>query len=453
MLAVQRPQDVCGFGGQALHSWSERVTQPKDRGSTLLYSVTAMTWNPSDGTARRVPKLAVRNRDSEHSASSADFRQHDHNNTAEQQSSYETLLHPALRPKPGFTPSTTSAVTTTPRSEKTQSEAEGTSTKVPTKRKSKGVLGFLALKEPSTSAFEEFAEQEKKKLALQKDPKVLRGVSSQKLPQHVPKVNSKWDGLPESARRSTTEKDRSARHSAMSIVSSRSGNSERDSMLSNAPSFPLLSPRRRRTNDKHCAFIATAAMRDEGGSARRERSAQPSTNAMQSVSREQRPSARNSEESGSFYSFSSHPETPPELESSVYSNLRGMPATPDSTPRTPSLESSIGAPAHSSKGHVPSNSWHGKSDDETVRKSDVRDLSYVLKHQERIPSCGPHARSKAAPILNPHGSLSSAKDVAPWEAYEPRRDSAQPPRHIPKSNSPSAGHKLSQRFGAKLGFK
>jgi hypothetical protein len=85
------------------------------------------------------------------------------------------------------------------------------------------VLGFLSLKEPSTSALEEFAEQERKK-AAQKGGKastiMMSGVSSQKLPEHVPKVNSKWDGLPPSARKSKDkDKLKDGRTSTISMSS------------------------------------------------------------------------------------------------------------------------------------------------------------------------------------------------------------------------------------------
>ena len=70
------------------------------------------------------------------------------------------------------------------------------------KKKSNGVLSFLTLKEPSHSALEQFAQQQRK-LASEKGGAgniVLGSVSPQKLPASVPKVNSKWDGIPESIR-------------------------------------------------------------------------------------------------------------------------------------------------------------------------------------------------------------------------------------------------------------
>ncbi|KAF2467537.1 uncharacterized protein BDR25DRAFT_63471 [Lindgomyces ingoldianus] len=71
------------------------------------------------------------------------------------------------------------------------------------KKKANAVLGFLTLKEPSQLALEQFAEQQRKQ-AAEKGRKAnqvgLGSISPQKLPPTVPKVNSKWDGVPESVR-------------------------------------------------------------------------------------------------------------------------------------------------------------------------------------------------------------------------------------------------------------
>ncbi|KAI9694427.1 MAG: hypothetical protein M1822_000043 [Bathelium mastoideum] len=66
------------------------------------------------------------------------------------------------------------------------------------KKKKSSMLEFLTVKEPSTRAFEEFAEQERKKAAAKgnRSMTTLPGVSSARLPSTVPKVNSKWDGMP-----------------------------------------------------------------------------------------------------------------------------------------------------------------------------------------------------------------------------------------------------------------
>lgn len=67
------------------------------------------------------------------------------------------------------------------------------------RRKHSSFLGFLSLKEPSTSALEDFARQQQKQAAAkggQTTAVGMPGISTQKLPPTVPKVNSKWDGLP-----------------------------------------------------------------------------------------------------------------------------------------------------------------------------------------------------------------------------------------------------------------
>ena len=76
----------------------------------------------------------------------------------------------------------------------------------PAKKKKSGMLGFFTMKEPSAMALEEFAEAQRKK-AQEKGSSVVNvsGVSSRKLPEHVPKVNSKWDGLPENAKKQSSE--------------------------------------------------------------------------------------------------------------------------------------------------------------------------------------------------------------------------------------------------------
>ncbi|KAI6895575.1 hypothetical protein KC334_g11456, partial [Hortaea werneckii] len=69
------------------------------------------------------------------------------------------------------------------------------------KKKRSNVFGFLALKEPSQSAFDELAEAQRKAASQKGDRPASAGVSSQKLPTFVPRTNSKWDGLPDSTRK------------------------------------------------------------------------------------------------------------------------------------------------------------------------------------------------------------------------------------------------------------
>lgn len=84
------------------------------------------------------------------------------------------------------------------------------------------MLTFLTLKEPSTSAWADFAEAEKAK-AKQKDTNSMssgpRSGSSQKLPDFVPKVNSRWDGLPERTQWKSSDSKPASRGNRNSLTS------------------------------------------------------------------------------------------------------------------------------------------------------------------------------------------------------------------------------------------
>ncbi|KAK1072067.1 hypothetical protein LTR74_002897 [Friedmanniomyces endolithicus] len=97
------------------------------------------------------------------------------------------------------------------------------------KKKGSGVLGFLTLKEPSGSAWEDYAKAQKKASA-EKDSRRsnagLSGVSSRQLPDFVPATNAKWDGLPDSAKRVSMQSgSRSQRMSSVSGSTSQTSRS------------------------------------------------------------------------------------------------------------------------------------------------------------------------------------------------------------------------------------
>ncbi|KAK6440472.1 hypothetical protein LTR95_003296 [Oleoguttula sp. CCFEE 5521] len=167
-------------------------------------------------------------------------------------------------------PSTAETTTSRPRSSRTdESRASGQrmrnasisttqsalpgSKQSPAKKKS-GVLGFLTLKEPSTLALQQYAEQQRKATAAKagtKPPSTRAGVSAQKLPDHVPKVNSKWDGLPEPANKTAIQRKRSSKvdstFSQYSLAtkrsSYRSNNTSSDGTQSTRRPFGSLSSR------------------------------------------------------------------------------------------------------------------------------------------------------------------------------------------------------------------
>ncbi|KAK1022866.1 hypothetical protein LTS16_025360 [Friedmanniomyces endolithicus] len=97
------------------------------------------------------------------------------------------------------------------------------------KKKGSGVLGFLTLKEPSGSAWEDYAKAQKKASAVKDGRRSnagLAGVSLRQLPDFVPATNAKWDGLPDSAKRVSMQSgSRSQRMSSVSGSTSQTSRS------------------------------------------------------------------------------------------------------------------------------------------------------------------------------------------------------------------------------------
>ena len=79
-------------------------------------------------------------------------------------------------------------------------------------KKGGSFFNFLSVKEPSAQAFEEYQNQMRKKTQGRKGrPSAvgMPGVSSAKLPPTVPKVNTRWDGVPQALKEKEKEKDKS----------------------------------------------------------------------------------------------------------------------------------------------------------------------------------------------------------------------------------------------------
>jgi hypothetical protein len=186
--------------------------------------------------AIRVPKLAVRNRSndasdnaptapSSHSATTRDRGTSDPSRPASQRGSMATSTTPSRRDS----------------TQSKQSQQQQTNPK-----KKNGVFGFLTLKEPSTNALEQFAEQQRKAAAAAKTARPtaasISSVSVQKLPDHVPKVNSKWDGLPEDARKKMEHQRRISHETGTSLFTTttrRSRGSSNSSGSSGATRRPI----------------------------------------------------------------------------------------------------------------------------------------------------------------------------------------------------------------------
>lgn len=165
----------------------------------------------SPGFPIRIPKLAVRSRPSDDGDVQNAFR------FPAPQSAEDP---DAIRPVHCTTPPGTSyslAPVTSHTSNFSEASAltrgnlaqnDQTSSGASKRKRMNGILGFLTLKEPSATALEQFADQQRKQAELKGirgNNAGLSGVSDRKLPAGVPKVNSKWDGLPDWAREAAKE--------------------------------------------------------------------------------------------------------------------------------------------------------------------------------------------------------------------------------------------------------
>ena len=90
---------------------------------------------------------------------------------------------------------------------------------MPSKKRASSLFGFLSVKEPSQQAFLDYEESIRKQSAARNGRITavgLPGVSSAKLPRTVPRVNSKWDGVPQTLKEKEKEKRDASRPALMS---------------------------------------------------------------------------------------------------------------------------------------------------------------------------------------------------------------------------------------------
>ncbi|KAI9825297.1 MAG: hypothetical protein M1832_001331 [Thelocarpon impressellum] len=129
---------------------------------------------------------------------------------ASSNTSFTSLSHSYFSlPSPRSSTTTVTTTTTT-----TTGAAAATFPKPPVKKKSSLLGGFFSVKEPSTQAFQEFKREQARKAAAasaqtgRSSAALIPGVSSTKLPSSVPRVNTKWDGVPKSMKDRDQAKDR-----------------------------------------------------------------------------------------------------------------------------------------------------------------------------------------------------------------------------------------------------
>ncbi|KAJ4382887.1 hypothetical protein N0V86_002112 [Didymella sp. IMI 355093] len=160
----------------------------------------------------RIPKLKYRNPlpPDQISLPSQTPAQETPRPSLQRQSSATSSDVPPSSYRPSFetTASTTSSNLASITSSNSSSNDSKTSKK---KKKSSSVFSFLSLKEPSQLALEQFADQQRKQgndrgSVSPSNASVKTGATggtfaSKKLPDNVPKVNSKWDGIPDAVKK------------------------------------------------------------------------------------------------------------------------------------------------------------------------------------------------------------------------------------------------------------
>lgn len=354
----------------------------------------------SRAVPRRIPKLAVRNKAPEHDNYPASG--HHTSGSSGEDESPQTRVSCQEHTDDELNSLHARSSCDLKRVDSKQDESRS---KHASKRKSTSVLGFFTLKEPSTSALEEFAEAERKKLNAQRGTKLLPGVSSQKIPQHVPRVNSKWDGLPDAARRKQGGKDKSMRNSMISLASRNSDASEGDHDSSAKRIIGSLSskPSIRRSGDKGRKLAVSAG---EGNSRPQSHSA----------------GVRPSSPSASFALDPNSAITPPDELSELpvlqhCGSSSGHATPPETSPPTSALDSNM--PRY----QLPGTGFTKKSEQ---GHGGIR-----------------HRAEQPAPAVRPQ----KKDDVAPWEMFEP------PPEIPQRTDNAASGYRKPKRFGAKLGLR
>ncbi|KAI9760726.1 MAG: hypothetical protein M4579_001464 [Chaenotheca gracillima] len=153
------------------------------------------------------------------------------------------------------------------------------------KKKGSSLFGFFSLKEPSTQAFADFQEETLRQATEnRKRPSGIgvSGVSTTKLPASVPRVNSKWDGLPTALKeKESHQHEKDARRNSqtssnrpLSMVFSSSGMLSRTSSQSKSSSASVHS---HRSSDSRAFGLSAPAHSIRSGTAQKSTNNKPAS--------------------------------------------------------------------------------------------------------------------------------------------------------------------------------
>ena len=307
----------------------------------------------ADGILRRVPKLAVRNRVSDESngveptsAANLDTASENERSAPASSNSSQRARTPISNRSLSDESVNQSRYFASQRPSGDLSEAGKNSGQYAAKKKRGGMLNFLTVKEPSTSAWAEFAKAEKEK-SKQKGGSVIGSgahkPSSQRLPNFVPKVNSKWDGLPDNAHKTSMDSKTSSRQTRTSLMS----NGTRDTTWTGNSTLSGDSKMEKQA-------VATLSMQSASGrpsSSRGSRKQPPALALEEAVENtdENLPQAFLRGPSPApqiqYIPDATAPLSPPELEGDEMVYLQELAASAPNSPRTPPAEGSEARPA------------------------------------------------------------------------------------------------------------
>ncbi|KAI4102089.1 MAG: hypothetical protein L6R37_004596 [Teloschistes peruensis] len=211
------------------------------------------------------------------------------------------------------------------------------------KKKSSSFFKFFSAKEPSTQAFEAYQEQMKKRGTTQNgraNAVGLPGVSSAKLPMTVPKVNSKWDGVPQTAKDRAKKKDLTHRQSFSSVTRPAHTSQSNASHLSTSSSSSSSSSSTRsvpRVNGKLRLDDSSNTLSDIYGW--RSPTQFPPQSNTSSLSLDHHRPSHSRENSSSFSFFNNRPPTIPEASTELSTTISTPPPPldPESMASSPAI--------------------------------------------------------------------------------------------------------------------
>lgn len=246
--------------------------------------------------------------------------------------------------------------------------------KTPPRKKSSLFGGLFATKEPTQLALNQVTAQiiaQHGSTSARKVP----NVSMEKMPEHVPKVNAKWDGVPDAVKlREKREKDRARAAKRQSMTSStvRSHSSERASR----PSGSRASQHSGHSQDSRARSLHSSSRKHDSYNPNPHRFYAQSVNSSGDLAAQQRPD----DESRPSSAYS----PPPSVKSASSKSLADG-VIPDDIPPPPKI------PAHHSR--VTSQGKHGhRSTPPTAPSADA------VPDQTRSPAMTPRDGSPVTPI-------------------------------------------------------